>query len=246
MPESPVIWRLFKMVCHQSNETMILKEAGVGMALSSRAKKYLVDWEPINERILRARFATSQAKLTVIVVYAPTNDTVDQTKDDFYRVLSNVVAKAHRHDIVTWCGDFNAKVGSDAFYAPAILGRHGLGEINDNGNESLKPIKDSDYYVLEYDETTNISIRKELHVCIRYFSRQQDKVVSRHLETSLSGKATIEKLKEGLLKAVNKAGLQLQHLSTLPEEIRVDRLTEKPRCRKGSLGHGHKQPAGSE
>ncbi|KAK2726253.1 hypothetical protein QYM36_000642 [Artemia franciscana] len=109
------------------------KEAGVGMALSSRAKKCLVDWEPINERILCSRFATSQAKLRVIVVYAPTNDTVDQTKDDFYRVLSNVVAKAHRHDIVTLCGDFNAKVGSDASYAPAILGKHGLGEINDNG-----------------------------------------------------------------------------------------------------------------
>ncbi|KAK2712338.1 hypothetical protein QYM36_011133 [Artemia franciscana] len=88
------------------------KEAGVVMALSSRAKKCLVDWKPINERILRACFATSQAKLRVIVVYAPTNDTVDQTKDDFYRVLSNVVAKAHRHDIVTLCGDFNDKVGS--------------------------------------------------------------------------------------------------------------------------------------
>ncbi|KAK2703409.1 hypothetical protein QYM36_018134 [Artemia franciscana] len=113
--------------------TLDKKKAGVGMALSSRAKKCLVDWEPIYERILRARFATSQAKLTVIVVYAPTNDTVDQTKDDFYRVLSNVVAKAHRHDIVTLCGDFNAKVGSDASYAPAILGRHGQGEINDNG-----------------------------------------------------------------------------------------------------------------
>ncbi|KAK2712573.1 hypothetical protein QYM36_011307 [Artemia franciscana] len=96
-------------------------------------KKCLVDWEPINERILRARFATSPAKLTVIVVYAPTNDTCDQTKDDFYRVLSNVVANAHRHDIVTVCGDFNAEVGSDASYAPAILSKHGLGEINDNG-----------------------------------------------------------------------------------------------------------------
>ncbi|KAK2701301.1 hypothetical protein QYM36_020038 [Artemia franciscana] len=82
--------------------------------------------------IIRARFATFQAKLTVIVVYAPTNDTVDQTKDDFYCVLSNVVAKAHRQDIVTLCGDFNAKVGSDASYAPAILGKHGLGEIIDN------------------------------------------------------------------------------------------------------------------
>ncbi|XP_065564268.1 craniofacial development protein 2-like [Artemia franciscana] len=48
-------------------------------------------------------------------------------------MLSNVVAKAHRHDIVTLCGDFNAKVGSDASYAPAIFGKHGLGELNYNG-----------------------------------------------------------------------------------------------------------------
>ncbi|KAK2702593.1 hypothetical protein QYM36_018801 [Artemia franciscana] len=129
------------------------KEAGVGMALSSRAKKCLVDWEPINERILCARFATSQAKLTVIVVYAPTNDTVDQTKDDFYRVLSNVVAKAHRHDIVTLCGDFNAKVGSDASYAPAILGKHGLGEINDNGVRVLVSIR----ILVEIEEYKKIS-----------------------------------------------------------------------------------------
>ena len=74
---------------------------------------------------LCARFVTSQAKLTVILVYAPTNDTCDQTKYGFYRVMSNVVAKAHRHDIVTVCGDFNAKVGSDASYAVAILGKTG-------------------------------------------------------------------------------------------------------------------------
>ena len=35
------------------------EEAGLGMALSSRAEKCLVDWEPINKWILRARFAPS-------------------------------------------------------------------------------------------------------------------------------------------------------------------------------------------
>ena len=71
--------------------------------------------------------------MTVIFGYAQANDTYDQPKDDFYHLLSNIVAKAHRHDIVTLCGDFNAKVESDASYAPAIHGKHGLGEINDNG-----------------------------------------------------------------------------------------------------------------
>ena len=102
------------------------------MALSSRAKKCVVDWDSINEWILRARFATFRAELTVIVVCASTNDIFDQTKDDFYRVLSNVVAKAHRHDIVTLCGDLNTKIGSHTSYALAILGKDRLGEINDN------------------------------------------------------------------------------------------------------------------
>ena len=57
------------------------------MVLSRRTKKCLVDREPINEQILRACFATSLAKLTVIVVYAPPNDTCDQTKDYFYSML---------------------------------------------------------------------------------------------------------------------------------------------------------------
>ncbi|XP_065572379.1 craniofacial development protein 2-like [Artemia franciscana] len=86
-------------------------------------------WYIIDQRAEAKIFA----KLTVIIVYAPTNDTVDQAKDDFYRVLSNVVAKPHWHNIVTLCGDFNAKVRRDASYAPAILGKHGLGGINDNG-----------------------------------------------------------------------------------------------------------------
>jgi hypothetical protein len=35
-------------------------------------------WTPINERIIVARFAGSQAKLTVVACYVPTND-ADET-----------------------------------------------------------------------------------------------------------------------------------------------------------------------
>ncbi|KAK2707363.1 hypothetical protein QYM36_015151 [Artemia franciscana] len=129
------------------------KEAGVGMALNRRTKKCLVNWEPINERILRAGFATSQAKLTVVAVYALSNDSCDQNKDDFYRVLSNVVVKAHRHDIVTVCGDFNDEVGNDDSYAPAILGKHGLGEINDNGAEIAAKLLQPNYFTINITDS---------------------------------------------------------------------------------------------
>ncbi|VDI68756.1 Hypothetical predicted protein [Mytilus galloprovincialis] len=36
-----------------------LHQAGVGMMLSSRAKKALIEWKPITERLMYARFHTS-------------------------------------------------------------------------------------------------------------------------------------------------------------------------------------------
>ena len=90
-------------------------------------------WTPINERIIVARFAGSQAKLTVVACYAPTNDADETSKDDFYNTLQAVAKDIPRHDLVCFVGDFNAKVGSDKSYCPEVLGSQGLGEVNENG-----------------------------------------------------------------------------------------------------------------
>ncbi|CAG9127121.1 unnamed protein product [Plutella xylostella] len=63
------------------------KEYGVGLLLSRSAKNSLLDWKPISERIIVARFASRVRKVTVVQCYAPTNAAADETKSKFYDLL---------------------------------------------------------------------------------------------------------------------------------------------------------------
>ncbi|KAK2706845.1 hypothetical protein QYM36_014773 [Artemia franciscana] len=121
-----------------------IKAAGVALALRGVANKCLLDWEPVNDRILRARFATTYAKTTCIAVYAPTNESCESYKDTFYQSLNDVTNKIRIHDILVVCGDFNAKVGCHQDYAPTVIDSHGLGEVSKNGMRLI------DFCVINY------------------------------------------------------------------------------------------------
>ncbi|KAH3831051.1 hypothetical protein DPMN_104311 [Dreissena polymorpha] len=42
--------------------------------------KSLIEWKPINERLMSARFNSAYAKLTIVVCYAPTEVAEDTEK----------------------------------------------------------------------------------------------------------------------------------------------------------------------
>ncbi|KAK2705055.1 hypothetical protein QYM36_017182 [Artemia franciscana] len=84
-------------------------QAGVGLMMSPAAYRTMLKWTPINERILFARFATTQTKLSVIVCYAPTNGADDDVKDSFYETLQAVTKDIPKHDVLCVVGDLNAK-----------------------------------------------------------------------------------------------------------------------------------------
>ena len=48
-----------------------LHERGVAMMISQQALKSLLEWTPINKRIITARFYTKLRKITFIQAYAP-------------------------------------------------------------------------------------------------------------------------------------------------------------------------------
>ncbi len=54
---------------------------GVPFMLKKDAAKVLINWTLIDERIIRARFHSRYVKLTLIHVYAPTNDIDKEVKD---------------------------------------------------------------------------------------------------------------------------------------------------------------------
>ena len=119
-------------VCYSGRKDGLHQE-GVGILMDRRAKASLMGWEPVNERIIRARFFSKYAKTTVIQCYAPTEQTTEEEKHLFYSKLQDELDKTPRHDILLLMGDFNAKVGSDNSGLEGCMGKEGMGERNDNG-----------------------------------------------------------------------------------------------------------------
>ncbi|VDP17703.1 unnamed protein product [Schistosoma margrebowiei] len=71
--------------------------------------------------------------MNIIQCYAPTNDYNEDAKDQFYDRLQSIIEKCHTKDLTILMEDFNAKVGTDNTGYEDIMGRHGLGERNENG-----------------------------------------------------------------------------------------------------------------
>nr|KAG5711041.1 hypothetical protein BaRGS_013775 [Batillaria attramentaria] len=85
--------------------------------------------------MITASFRTKKKNIdmNVIQCYAPTNDHEDDSKDTFYQRLQAVLDTLKDKDINILMGDFNAKVGSDNTGYEEVMGKHALGDMNDNG-----------------------------------------------------------------------------------------------------------------
>nr|KAG5706894.1 hypothetical protein BaRGS_021400 [Batillaria attramentaria] len=103
--------------------------------LAPEAQRALIGWEPVNSRIITAKFITKKKdiQLNIIQCYAPTNDAEEEKKDDFYQQLQTVIDRGGAKDMTILMGDFNAKIGSDNTGYENTMGTHGLGQMNENG-----------------------------------------------------------------------------------------------------------------
>ncbi|VDP70098.1 unnamed protein product [Schistosoma curassoni] len=108
---------------------------GVALMLSKAARNVFVGWESHGSRIIKASLKTKKEGTTMNVIqcYAPTNDSNDDIKDQFYERLQSIIEKCPRKDSTILMGDLNAKVGIDNTGYKDIMGGHGLGERNVNG-----------------------------------------------------------------------------------------------------------------
>ncbi|KAF0026067.1 hypothetical protein F2P81_020804 [Scophthalmus maximus] len=103
--------------------------------LSKEAQRSLTSWEPINCRIITARFQTThkRIKLQVIQCYAPTNNANEESKDNFYNQLQQILKTRPARDIIVFMGDMNAKVGINNSGYHLVMGKQGIGTMNENG-----------------------------------------------------------------------------------------------------------------
>ena len=132
MGQSEIRWTGAGSIKMRNGYTMIYAgeksehQRGVAIMMSQDTQKSLIEWTAVSSRIITARFYSRFKNTTVIQAYAPTNESTDDEKDDFYEQLHATFDTCNRHDIVIVMGDLNAKVGHDNKDMEGIMGKQGL------------------------------------------------------------------------------------------------------------------------
>lgn len=110
---------------------------GVGIALSKEANFSIIEWNPISPRLAKIRLKGQISPVTVIAVYAPTLNSDDQAKDDFYDALEQTLRNVPSRDMLIVAGDWNARLGSADDTTRHIIGKHTIGDRCANGDRLL-------------------------------------------------------------------------------------------------------------
>ena len=106
---------------------------GVGFYLSPRIRKSLIGFEPVSDRICILTLKGRYRNITVVSIYAPTNEATDEEKDLFYSDLTVICNKISKYNMTILLGDFNAQIGKE-FFVQEVGGQHSLHDVtNDNG-----------------------------------------------------------------------------------------------------------------
>ena len=108
---------------------------GVGYAIWSKLVQNLEGKYPagINERLMTMSLPLQNSELFIISAYAPTLGQCDETKEQFYNTLSDVIKNVPSSQKLLLLGDFNARVGRDYSNWEHVIGKHGIGRENSNG-----------------------------------------------------------------------------------------------------------------
>jgi Reverse transcriptase (RNA-dependent DNA polymerase) len=105
---------------------------GVALVIRPPLTDNLMKWSAISDRILTARFSHRHGHLSVLVAYAPTEDSADADKDCFYNQLDSFVSSVPPHDMLLILGDLNAVTGKSRVGYESVVGGFGSGVVNEN------------------------------------------------------------------------------------------------------------------
>ena len=114
------------------------REHGVGSAIKNEIMPYMETPLGLSATLMSAKVHTKNGYMHLLSVYAPTLQSKDEDKDIFYNRLDEEIRKVPRKGSLLVLGDFNARVGSNFDHWLVVLGREGVGRINENGQRLLE------------------------------------------------------------------------------------------------------------
>ena len=128
-----------------ASSTPGLRGEGVAIVLSGVALRALKDggcqWKAVSPCLVVAKLLFHSCWLHVVCCYAPTFAQARHAKDAFFNDLRGCLSSVPEKDLYIIVGDFNACVGSGSGGVDddwrLVRGLHGLGQLNDAGEELL-------------------------------------------------------------------------------------------------------------
>jgi exonuclease III len=112
-----------------------LGQAGTGFILMGRIMNNVIGFEAINKRICKIRIK-GKYNVSMINMYAPTEDKTDPEKENFYEELQLVTDQIPKSDTILVLGDANAELGKEDIYKE-VRGKHTLHELSNRNGEML-------------------------------------------------------------------------------------------------------------
>jgi exonuclease III len=67
----------------------------------------ILDWQPVSSLIIKTRFKSKARNISIIHVYAPTEDAELDTKEAFYSQLTATIKDIKKKDVTIVMGDLN-------------------------------------------------------------------------------------------------------------------------------------------
>jgi len=93
--------------------------------------------KPLSSRLMSTSVRLSQRCLILISAYAPPLMACSEDKDEFYQLLSESLSTIPKGGGLVLAGDFNARLGAEYDHRNGALVSHGVGKMNENGNDFL-------------------------------------------------------------------------------------------------------------
>ncbi|KAK3542811.1 hypothetical protein QTP70_003071 [Hemibagrus guttatus] len=106
------------------------RRAGVGLFIAPQLSRHVLEFSPVNERVVSLHLQTGDRCLTVVSAYGP-NGSVKYP--NFLETLRGVLEGAPTGDSIVLLGDFNPHVGNDSDTWSGVIGRNGPPDLNSNG-----------------------------------------------------------------------------------------------------------------
>ena len=109
---------------------------GVAIIVNKRVQNAVLGCSLENDRMISVRFQGKPFSITVIQVYALTNNVEEAEIEQFYEDLQDLLELTPKRDVFFIIGDWNAKVGSQE--TPGVTGKFGLGVRNEAGQRLIE------------------------------------------------------------------------------------------------------------